>query len=66
MVVRAVLVSLMPAGTAPMGNYKSGTILYKALFACESEVDGKWVSFGPFAAVKGEKLSDYPDISFSN
>ena len=48
----------------PMGDYKSGTILQKALFACESEVDGKWVSFGPFAEAMGEKLHDYPGYVF--
>ena len=51
-------------GTEPVGNYKSGTILYRALFACESEVDGKWVSFGPFAKAMGEKLKDYPGYLF--
>lgn len=50
--------------TEPVGDYKSGTILHKALFACESEVDGKWVSFGPFTTAMGEKLKDYPGYFF--
>jgi hypothetical protein len=48
----------------PSGNYKSGNILSKALFACESEVDGTWVSFGPFTPAMGEKLTEYPDYVF--
>jgi len=48
----------------PIGDYKSGKVLHRALFACESEVDGKWVSFGPFTVEMGEKLNDYPGYVF--
>jgi hypothetical protein len=50
--------------TEPTGNYKSGTILHRVLFGCESEVDGKWVSFGPFSIDQGEALDDYPKYVF--
>jgi hypothetical protein len=48
----------------PEGDYKSGTILYRALFARESEVDGTWVTFGPFLPVQGETLEAYPGYAF--
>lgn len=48
----------------PEGDYKSGTILYRALFARESEVDSTWVTFGPFLPVQGETLEAYPGYAF--
>lgn len=48
----------------PEGDYKSGTILYRALFARESEVDSTWVSFGPFLPHQGETLEAYPGYAF--
>lgn len=48
----------------PEGDYKSGTIIHRALFARESEVDGTWVSFGPFSSDQGEKLEAYPGYVF--
>lgn len=46
------------------GNYRSGILLSRALFARESEVDGKWVSFGPFTAEMGEQVADHPGYTF--
>lgn len=48
----------------PQGDYKSGTILHKAIFARESEVDGTWVPFGPFSSDQGETLQAYPGYVF--
>jgi hypothetical protein len=50
--------------TVPLGSYKSGTLLHSALFAKESGVDGKWVSFGPFSSGMGEALADFPGYRF--
>lgn len=51
-------------GTMPLGSYKAGTLLHRALFAKESGVDGKWVSFGPFTPAMGESLADFPGYRF--
>ena len=48
----------------PHGNYKSGKRLARELFAKESEVDGKWITFGPYEITQGEKLKDYPGYVF--
>lgn len=48
----------------PEGNYKSGTILHRAIFARESEVDGQWIPFGPFSTDMGEALEEYPGYFF--
>lgn len=48
----------------PEGDYKSGTIIHRALFARESEVDGTWVAFGPFSSDQGETLEAYPGYVF--
>jgi len=51
-------------GTHPVGNYRSGTSLDRALFSRESMIDAKWYSFGPFTVDQGEELADYPDYRF--
>lgn len=48
----------------PGGKYKSGKKLHTALFAKESEVDGQWISFGPFSPAMGETLEEYPGYAF--
>ncbi len=48
----------------PKGDYKTGTMIYSALFARESEVDNTWVTFGPFLPVQGETLEAYPGYAF--
>jgi hypothetical protein len=48
----------------PEGNYKSGIVLDRAIFAKESVVDGTWISFGPFQSSQGEKLDEYPGYTF--
>lgn len=48
----------------PEGNYKSGTMLQRELFARESEIDGDWFSFGPFSTKQGESISEYPGYVF--
>lgn len=48
----------------PEGNYKSGMVLHRAIFAHESEVDGQWVPFGPFSTDSGEELEEYPGYVF--
>lgn len=48
----------------PLGNYKSGKLLAKALFAEESALDGKWFSFGPFSVNDGEALAEYKGYRF--
>jgi len=50
--------------TDATGNYKSGTMLTHGLFAKENQVDETWVSFGPFHASQGEKISEYPGYAF--
>jgi len=50
--------------TSPSGNYRSGIVLERQLFARESEVDGSWVTFGPFRASMGESLDTYPGYRF--
>ncbi|MEX0985883.1 MAG: hypothetical protein WD052_00305 [Bacteroidales bacterium] len=47
-----------------IGNYKSGDLLQRKLFARESEVDGSWVSFGPFNSGMGEDIKEYPGYKF--
>jgi hypothetical protein len=48
----------------PEGDYKSGSMIYRALFARESEVDSTWVTFGPFLPDQGETLEAYPGYAF--
>ncbi|MDA3822015.1 MAG: hypothetical protein PF450_05300 [Bacteroidales bacterium] len=48
----------------PQGNYKSGIVLDRALFAKESIIDGTWISFGPFKTDQGERLDEYPGYTF--
>ncbi len=50
--------------TDPIGNYKSGNLLDREIFARESDVDNKWVAFGPFTVDKGEQLEDFPGYAF--
>lgn len=49
---------------SPSGNYKSGVLLDKALFACESSLDENYYSFGPYTAQQGERLAEYPGYLF--
>jgi|GEM_PF-1455951 len=51
-------------GTEPVGNYTSGTLLQREIFAKESAVDGRWVAMGPFDAAEGEKLEAFPGYTF--
>lgn len=48
----------------PLGNYRSGVLLQRELFARESALDGNWFSFGPFRFDQGEELEGYPGYSF--
>ncbi len=48
----------------PGGNYKSGLVLQRELFARESRMDGKWFSFGPVNTNEGEKLGAHPGYTF--
>lgn len=50
--------------TDPVGNYKAGILLSKAIFARESLLDGKWYSFGPFKIKSGEQIKNYPGYHF--
>jgi len=50
--------------TSPVGNYRSGVLLERALFARESAVDDTWITFGPFTPEEGEQLSIHPGYSF--
>ncbi|MCB9189744.1 MAG: hypothetical protein H6599_10760 [Flavobacteriales bacterium] len=43
----------------PMGQFKSGNLLYKKEFGSESEYDDKWVTLGPFNAQQGELAEEY-------
>lgn len=43
----------------PMGQYKSGNLLYKKEFGDESEYDNSWVTLGPFNAQQGEHAEQY-------
>jgi hypothetical protein len=38
--------------------------LQQEIFAKESEVDGKWVDFGPFTVQDGEQLDAFPGYVF--
>lgn len=51
-------------GTAPVGNYKSGKLLQREIFAKEPVVDGTWVSMGPFDVSDGEELDAFPGYIF--
>ena len=51
-------------GDHPVGNYRSGISLDRALFSRESMIDAKWYSFGPFTVDQGEGLAEYPDYRF--
>ncbi len=44
--------------TNPVGNYKSGTLLYSRIFGSEKETDQKWVSMGPFNPEQGEFVAE--------
>lgn len=50
--------------TDPVGNYKSGKILQREIFAKESVQDGEWFSFGPYSAKQGERINDFPGFTF--
>jgi hypothetical protein len=41
-------------GINPIGNFKSGNMLSTKTYAEDKEVDGQWVSFGPFDPKDGE------------
>lgn len=43
----------------PIGNYKSGNLLYKQSFGAEEKYDNQWISFGPFNAQQGEFSEEY-------
>lgn len=43
----------------PMGQYKSGNLLYKKEFGNEIKHDNKWVTLGPFNAQQGELAEQY-------
>lgn len=43
----------------PMGQFKSGNLLYKKEFADEGEYDDKWITLGPFNAQQGELAEEY-------
>lgn len=50
--------------TQPVGNYKSGENLGRGIFARESELDGKWIAFGPYNALEGEEILEFPGYVF--
>lgn len=50
--------------TSPVGNYRSGILLERELFARESAVDDTWTTFGPFTPQEGEQLAKHPGYSF--
>lgn len=43
----------------PMGQFKSGNLLYKKEFSDEKEFDNQWVTLGPFNAQQGEFAEEY-------
>lgn len=43
----------------PIGQFKSGNLLYKKEFGSDSEYDDKWITLGPFNAQQGEFSEDY-------
>jgi hypothetical protein len=42
----------------PTGNFKSGTLLSTKTFSNEKNLDGKWITLGPFNPVEGELQSE--------
>jgi hypothetical protein len=50
--------------TQPIGNYKSGKNIGRGIFARESELDGKWISFGPYRTLQGEEMEEFPGYVF--
>jgi hypothetical protein len=51
-------------GVSPTGNYASGKLLQQEIFAEESEVDGQWVTLGPFTTADGEQVEAFPGYVF--
>jgi len=45
--------------TDPVGNYKSGNLLFTKSFTNESKYDGKWYTFGPISPSQGEYQDQY-------
>lgn len=43
----------------PMGQYKSGNLLYKKEFTDDKEYDNTWVTLGPYNAQQGEDAKEY-------
>ncbi len=43
----------------PMGQYKSGNLLYKKEFGNEKEYDNQWITIGPFNVQQGEFSEHY-------
>ncbi|CAG5078276.1 hypothetical protein [Parvicella tangerina] len=43
----------------PMGQFKSGNLLYKKEFGSDEKYDNKWTTIGPFNAQQGEYAEQY-------
>lgn len=48
----------------PVGNYKSGTLLYSRTFGNDPQYDNKWYTFGPINPAEGEFVEKYQSYFF--
>ncbi len=50
--------------TNPIGNYKSGNLLFSKTFGVSSKYDEKWYTFGPFNPSEGEYVKKFDGYLF--
>jgi hypothetical protein len=48
----------------PVGNYKSGNLLYSKIFGSNEIYDNEWYTFGPFNPTEGEFVNEYGGYIF--